>query len=229
MCGRFTQLFSWAELVELYRLTNGLIPNLRASWNIAPTQDAGVIVRAEQRLVYCTMRWGLIPPWAKDLSFGAKTINARLESASSKPAFRGAWKERRCLVPASGFYEWRTFAMAGKAKPVKQPFYISRKDGQPLTFAGLWERWKDELYTFTILTMAAADGIHDLHDRMPVMLDPSGFSDWLNGGEPVVRPGIVSEVTVMPVSPKVNSPAFNEPECVFPLEAPALAQSSFTF
>ena len=139
MCGRFTQQFTWAELVGLYNLTNDAIPNLRASWNIAPTQDVGVIVPEEGGRIYNTMRWGLVRMWAKDIKIGNQAINARIETAAAKPLFRGAWKTHRCLIPASGFYEWREVEVPGKAKPAKQPFYISRQDGQPLTFAGLWE------------------------------------------------------------------------------------------
>ena len=127
MCGRFTQLFTWQELHDLYELSNALAPNLRASWNVAPTQDIGVIVAEGGTRVYKTMRWGLVPSWAKDEKIGNSLINARLESAATKPAFRAAWKARRCLIPASGFYEWRTAAVPGKPKPAKQPFYISRQ------------------------------------------------------------------------------------------------------
>ena len=98
MCGRFTQAFTWSELVALYNLTNEAIPNLKASWNIAPTQDVGVIVPEEDGRIYKTMRWGLVPMWAKDIKIGNQAINARIESAATKPLFRGAWTSRRCLL-----------------------------------------------------------------------------------------------------------------------------------
>ncbi len=219
MCGRFTQLFTWEELHRLYNLTNPLTPNLRASWNLAPTQDAGVILPGETGLVYQTMRWGLVPLWAKDLKIGNQAINARLESAAGKPLFRGAWKSRRCLVPASGFYEWREIAVPGKARPARMPFYISRKDGRPLTFAGLWERWKDGMLSFTILTTGAAGGIERLHTRMPVMLAPESFEPWLSGQDPICDPDVAPAVAVTPVSRKVNSPRYNERDCIEPVGA----------
>jgi putative SOS response-associated peptidase YedK len=219
MCGRFTQQFTWAELVGLYNLTNDAIPNLRASWNIAPTQDVGVIVPEEGGRIYKTMRWGLVPMWANDTKIGNQAINARIETAAAKPLFRGAWKTRRCVIPASGFYEWREVEVPGKAKPAKQPFYISRRDGQPLTFAGLWEKWKDGMLSFTILSCEACEGIHDLHSRMPVMLAKDGFESWLAGEKPVIDPGLDVAVSVRPVSPKMNSPKYNEPDCIEALVA----------
>jgi putative SOS response-associated peptidase YedK len=219
MCGRFTQLFMWSELIALYNLTNNSIPNLRASWNIAPTQDVGVIVAEDGSWIYKTMRWGLVPMWAKDLKIGNRAINARIETATTKPLFRGAWTSRRCLIPASGFYEWRSVEVPGKAKPAKLPFYISRSDDLPLTFAGLWERRKDGMLSCTILTTEACGGIRDLHTRMPVILASQDFEPWLGGAAPTVDQEIDATVKVTPVSPKMNSPKYNRPDCIEALVA----------
>ncbi len=216
MCGRFTHLFTWEELHRLYNLTNPLTPNLKSSWNIAPTQDAGVVLPEGDGRIYRTMRWGLVPLWANDLKIGNQAINARIETAAEKPLFRSAWKSCRCLIPASGFYEWREIAVPGKSRPAKMPFYIARNDGQPLTFAGLWERWKDGTLSFTILTTEACAGIHDLHTRMPVMLAPQSFEPWLAGEDPLCDPDIGTAAGVTPVSPKMNSPRHNEPGGIEP-------------
>ena len=219
MCGRFTQLFTWSELIALYNLTNDPIPNLRASWNIAPTQDVGVIITEDGGRIYKAMRWGLVPMWAKDIKIGNQAINARIETAAAKPLFRGAWKSRRCLIPASGFYEWRAVEVPGKAKVAKLPFYISKRDGLPLTFAGLWERWKDGMLSCTILTCEAFDGMRDLHTRMPVMLAAESFEPRLAGKDPALDPSLDVAVKITPVSPKMNSPKYNEPDCIEALVA----------
>lgn len=213
MCGRFTQNFTWAELVSLYNLTNSAIPNLRPSWNVAPTQDVAVVVREESGLDYKTMRWGLIPFWAKDEKIGNSLINARVETVAEKPAFRSAFKERRCLIPASGYFEWKTLPGRTKSKPLKQPFYITRADGIPMAFAGLWERWKDNVLSCTILTTDASDSIHDLHIRMPLVLDAHGMEAWLGGGKSVLGAD-TANLKFHPVSPRMNKPAYNLPDCI---------------
>jgi putative SOS response-associated peptidase YedK len=162
--------------------------------------------------------------WAKDLKIGNQAINARIETAAEKPMFRSAWKSRRCLIPASGYFEWREVAVPDQKKPAKMPFYATRKDGVPLNFAGLWERWgTDQLLTCTMLTTDASEGIKGSHTRMPVMLSPDAFEPWLDGKDPVLDPGVDAAVEIRPVSPKMNSPRHNAPDCIEAVSGLALA------
>jgi putative SOS response-associated peptidase YedK len=173
----------------------------------------GVIVNEEAGRVYKNMRWGLIPFWAKDQKTGNPPINARVERIAAKPAFHAAWKQRHCLILASGFYQWRTVPQGLRKKPATP---------LPLTFAGLWERWgPDKLQSCTILATETSDGIRDLHSCMPAMLSSEGFEPWLASEEPAVDPAIDAAVPVTPVSPKMNSPRYNEPDCIVALAAPA--------
>ena len=133
MCGCFTQAFTWAEVIAFYRLVEEIAPGLAASWNVAPTHNAAVIVSGKDGLCLQPMRWGLVPSWAKDPPLGSKLINARSETLSEKPAFRQALKYRRCIVPINGFYEWQR---QGRGK---QPYFVASADGKPLPVAGLWE------------------------------------------------------------------------------------------
>jgi putative SOS response-associated peptidase YedK len=218
MCGRFTQQFTWEEIYEAYNLVVPGIPNLRPNWNVAPTQDVGVVLPEEGNLTYKPMRWGLVPGWAKDTKIGYSLINARVESAAEKPSFRSAWKSRRCLIPASGWFEWKTVPSEGNGKPAKQPYCMSRKDGAPLAFAGLWEHWgPDNLLSCTILTRDASEGLRVLHDRVPLVLSGDDVSAWLGGEPPQIAKDVDDTVQMFPVSPQMNKPSYNEPGCIKPL------------
>ncbi len=204
MCGRFTQAFTWAEVVAFYGLVDEIAPSLSASWNVAPTHNAGAIVLGLDGLRFQPMRWGLAPSWAKDPAVGSKLINARCETLSEKPAFRKALRSRRCIIPISGFYEWQKRARG------KQPYFVTSSDGSPLTLAGLWEDWHG-LLTFTIITVAANEKVAAIHDRMPVILSREGALAWLKTGDTALLKPCPSEaLTTWPVSTRINLPANND-------------------
>lgn len=210
MCGRYAITTDPEVLASLLGLVEPA--PLDARYNLAPTQLAPVARPHEHgRLHLDKLRWGLVPSWAKDASIGSRMINARAETAAEKPAFRSAWKRRRCVVPASWFYEWR------KEGAKKLPQRIERKDGEPLTFAGLWERWKGEEATpgfdsFTILTTAANATLAGLHDRMPVILvDRDARQRWLDVAvddpaalQRLMAPAPDDLLRITPVSTRVN-------------------------
>jgi len=183
MCGRFSQAYTWEEIVAFSQpLTAGSArPNLQARYNIAPTTEIDIIRRTKngaRELVKA--RWGLIPAWwKKPLKELPATINAREESAHEKPMFRSAFVKRRCIIPATGFFEW-----TGKAG-AKVPHHISAADGGLLAFAGLWETWRspegEEIVTATIIVREANPFMAKIHDRMPSMLHPRDFDAWLSG------------------------------------------------
>lgn len=214
MCGRFTQSHSWAEVCDFYQLVNETAPDWHPSWNIAPTQNAGVIVATEAGPAWRRMRWGLVPFWAKDAATGNRLINARADTAADKPAFRQAMAKRRCVVPVSGFYEWKA---AGKRKT---PYFVSAAEGEPLSAAGLWEKWVapstgEPLFTFTILTTDANATLAPLHDRMPTILPRADVGRWLaNGDANLLRPCAPELLASWPVSPRVNSPKNDGPDLV---------------
>ena len=215
MCGRYTLTTPISVLAE--HLGVAELPNFPPRYNIAPTQQAAV-VRAgpeEGRRQLVFLRWGLIPPWAKDPAIGNRMINARAEGIAEKPAFRRAWKEKRCLVPSDGFYEWL------KEGKQKQPYYIRRKDGKPFAFAGLWERWQgpaEILDTFTIITTAPNELVAPIHNRMPVIIPEERYDRWLDpekhGDPDLLVPYPEEELTAYPVSTLVNSPAHDDARCV---------------
>jgi putative SOS response-associated peptidase YedK len=191
MCGRFA-FYSPAEAAaELFGFEPAV--EIPPRYNIAPTELIPVVrsARPEGREIVM-LRWGLIPYWAKDASIGNRMINARAETLADKPAYRSAYEKRRCLVLADGFYEWRKEASG------KTPWFISLASGEPFAFAGLWEGWTDRdtaerVETAAIVTTAANDFLRELHDRMPVVLQPEAAGEWLAG-----RPGILANVTANP-------------------------------
>lgn len=208
MCGRYAITSAPEAMRRLFKTTNPL-PNFQASFNVAPTQNViAVRFNPETRERHLdVLRWGLVPIWAKDQSIGSKLINARCETVTTKPAFRDAFRKRRCLIPADVFYEW-------KGKPgAKQPYAIARVDGEPMAFAGLWERWKslegEVVRSCTIVTTDANQKVAELHDRMPVILGADDWSRWLgeDDGDPesLMRPCPDEWLKTWPVSKAVNS------------------------
>jgi putative SOS response-associated peptidase YedK len=239
MCGRYT-LTQEQEALQAALGVAGLL-HPRPRYNVAPTQEAPVILASPSGLQGDVMRWGLIPSWAEDPGMGSRMINARSETAHKKPSFREPFRHRRCLVPADGFFEWKE--EGGR----KVPFLIRLASGSPFTFAGLWERWtspdQGEIRTFTILTRDAIPALHPIHPRMPVLIPPGERKRWLDPetAEPGLRemllrhgggPGELSpgeSVQVRPVSTRVNSPRHDDPACLGPLDenAPPLQGSLF--
>jgi putative SOS response-associated peptidase YedK len=224
MCGRFTLRTPARQVAELFDLP--FLDELRPRYNVAPTQQVlGVRLPAGGRGREAALfHWGLVPAWAQDPSIGNKLINARCETAATRPAFRAAMRDRRLLIPADGFYEWKR---AGKHK---QPYLVELKVGGPFAFAGLWERWHpsgDVLESCTILTTNANDLLAGLHNRMPVILHPDDFDEWLDTARPPTqlarlwKPFPANELRVRPVSSVVNSAHHEGPDCVKP---PAAAE-----
>jgi putative SOS response-associated peptidase YedK len=199
-------------------------PTLFPRYNIAPSQPVAVVRQtAEGKRELVKLRWGLVPSWAKDVSVGNQLINARSETAATKPAFRAAMRQRRCLVPTDGFYEWK------KVGKQKQPYFIRRADDKAFAFAGLWERWSDAerrpLETCTILTTDANELLRPLHERMPVIVEPADYSTWLDPlrtdpdqFHPLFASLTSEQLISTPVSIHVNSPANDDADCLAPAE-----------
>jgi putative SOS response-associated peptidase YedK len=225
MCGRYNLQGSWSDLVRLYRIVEDVTPlNLRPRYNIAPTQDVVVVRKGPdgKGRDLSMMRWGLVPSWAKDVAIGARLINARAETVAEKPSFRDAYRRRRCLIPADGFYEWQK-----RSGGAKQPYLITLEDQQPIAFAGLWERWDKAsdggpVHTCAIITTEANDLLRPIHGRMPVILDAANHDAWLNAdGDEVtslLRPYPSDGMRAGPVGAYVNRAANDDPKCLEPGE-----------
>ncbi len=207
MCGRFTQAYTWQEIRDIYNLI-GTAQNLASRYNVAPTQQIDAVYIPDDTRLLANMRWGLFPPWwKKSARETPSTFNVRAETVTEMPFFRSVFKRQRCIIPASGFYEW---VSAGKNQP-KQPHYITAKDGSPLAFAGLWSRWRDidtddEVLSATIIVTNANETLRPIHDRMPVILEPDSFQPWLSGqsGTELLVPTAEEKLTSWPVSTRVN-------------------------
>jgi len=221
MCGRFT-LCNPEVVEDVFELAD--VPDIKPRWNIAPTQNvAAVRVATGEMHRRChLLRWGLVPQWAKDPGLGARLINARAETVSSKPAFRNAFRERRCLIVADGFYEWQ------KLGSRKQPHYVRLRDARPFAFAGLWERWNnteaDPIESCTIITTEPNELVAPLHDRMPVILQPENYDMWLDPDlakvdalQPLLRPFPSEPMVAHAVSLRVNNPSNDSAECIEPV------------
>ncbi len=223
MCGRYSLTVTPDELYRLFGIDDKL--NLQPRFNVAPTQAAPVVRKTGGKKNMDMLRWGLIPPWSKDASIASKLINARGETVAEKPSFRSAYESRRCLVPVDGFYEWRT--EGGK----KQPFRIGFREGKPFAFAGLWESWTvpeglkdtgDTVETFTIVTTNANPKLVPIHHRMPVIVDPTDYELWLEGGSDeanaVIKPFSQDDMAFYRVSTRVNNVRNDDEACVEPLK-----------
>ncbi|MCU7931040.1 MAG: SOS response-associated peptidase [Candidatus Thiodiazotropha sp. (ex Codakia rugifera)] len=220
MCGRFYLDVQQDELMSYFNLAT--VMQLPPRYNIAPSQNiAAVLVSGRERRVV-NLRWGLIPFWAKDEKIGYRTINARAETVESKPAYRAAFKQRRCLIPASGFFEWKA------QKEGKQPYCIRPRHNALFAFAGLYEHWRnnkgEQLDTGTILVTDANAVVKQVHDRMPVILSPEHFESWLDpdnqnrsGLKEMLKPWPEDETDLYAVSRKINNPGNDNPECIAPL------------
>jgi putative SOS response-associated peptidase YedK len=222
MCGRFLQLSSGDELARLFGFETADVPDLLPRYNVAPTQLVPAARLDEDgHRAFASLRWGLIPSWARDAKIAHSPINARAETVAEKPAFRAAFKKRRCLVAASGWYVWQ--ATNGKQK---QPYHFHMRDGKPCAFAGLWERWHgtdgEPVETCAILTTGANELVRPVHDRMPVVLAPDDFAAWLDPRTPpdrlhaLLRPYPAGAMEAVPVGRYVSNPRNEGPQCLAP-------------
>lgn len=222
MCGRFTLTSPASKLVEFFATLEPEF-QLEPRYNIAPTQMTPAIVEQGGARLMRLMRWGLVPSWAKHLSEGARMINARAETIDSKPAFRKAFRKRRCLIPADGFFEWK------KVGKDKQPYLIGMSNEEPFAFAGLWERWHDPeseniVESYSVVTTAPNQLMVGIHDRMPAILPAEACHRWLNDATPdserldLLSPYPAGDMRAFPVHRSVGNVRNDTPLCISRIE-----------
>jgi len=222
MCGRFALTTTPNILAKLFQLDQ--VPEYKPRYNIAPTQPVVAVLQAPEGdgFLARVLKWGLVPSWAQDPQMGSRLINARAETIAEKPAFRQAFRHRRCLLPADGFYEWVT-----SSDQTKQPYLFRLLQGDCFSFAGLWEHWESSngtvINSCTILTTDSNELIQPLHHRMPVIVPPESYKKWLDLrldypalAESIFRPYPAAEMTGFPVDPAVNDPHHDTPACMEP-------------
>lgn len=231
MCGRFVSASPPDEIAKYFAAEPPADSLLEPNWNVAPSTDVYVVRSDGTMRKLAAHHWGLVPFWAKDPKTGNKMINARAETVATSGAFKRAFRKRRCLVPADGFYEWKRLP----GQQAKQPYFIHRPDGEPFAFAGLWERWKpkgapdDErpLLSSTIITTEANEAMAAIHDRMPVILPPSAWDAWLDPGNDdlaglgaMLVPAPPSIIVMHPVSTDVGNVRNEGPRLLDPVAPP---------
>lgn len=236
MCGRFTLYDPVPDLVERFGVDEVSLSeeDTAARWNVAPTQPVLAVASSKDGTTrrLGALRWGLVPWWAKDPSIGNRMINARVETLETSRAYQAAFERRRCLIPASGFYEWKRDpdAPERRGRPGRVPYYIRSADGGPLAFGGLWEIWYDAedrpLRTCTIVTTQASPALAEVHDRMPLVVGPEHWDEWLAPAplpaevRPLIlRPALDEALVLYPVTDLVNDPRNEGPELVEPVTA----------
>lgn len=226
MCGRFASTTPPDQLASYFGAEAPLLDDEEVvpDYNVAPTRDVPIVRVREDARHLDLLRWGLVPRWAKDLRIGSKMINARAETVATKNSFRSAFAKRRCIVAADGFYEWKRLD-----PKTKQPMFIHRVDGYPLAFAGLYERWVDaenlrEIHTCTIITTTPNEHMAQIHDRMPVMLAPTSWEEWLDPTntdtetlQQLLVPAPNELLTSYAVSTEVNSVRNNSADLLAPV------------
>ncbi|MGH9306198.1 MAG: SOS response-associated peptidase [Acidimicrobiales bacterium] len=234
MCGRFTLHEPTSDLVEQFAIDEVSVDEVLPRWNVAPTQLVLAVTTAQDghTRMLGNLSWGLVPWWAKDARIGNRMINARAETLASSKAFRSAFDRRRCLIPASGFFEWKHTGEVFKKRPRRRPYYVRAIDGEPLALGGLWEAWRNSeghwLRTCTIVTTTPNATISQLHDRMPVILAPRDWDRWLATSPLTTRertsllvPAPDDLLMISPVGDGVNNARNEGPDLIEPSQAGA--------